>query len=286
MQESLLVIQKIKAMYQNKSVSKADSLIADYIIENPDCLLDATAYSLAEASGTSPATVIRFCRKLGFSGFSDLKSKASNYLVDNAQDMSLKRGDDVGMVKSKVINYTKMIMDQLEQSLNNDALARAADLIANAKRVLIVSEGGSGTISRAAYDIFLKLAIPCTCVEDIMFQMMELSMMDKDDVVFIIVNSGRTWNVLENAAYARECGLKIIGMVGLEDTPLSQYLDVEIHTNVFSSDYFSDISSARACELVTVSILHSIIALSRTDEQLERSRQIGLSLERKRVPPK
>lgn len=286
MQESLLVIQKIKAMYQNKSVSKADSLIADYIIENPDCLLDATAYSLAEASGTSPATVIRFCRKLGFSGFSDLKSKASNYLVDNAQDMSLKRGDDVGMVKSKVINYTKMIMDQLEQSLDNDALARAADLIANAKRVLIVSEGGSGTISRAAYDIFLKLAIPCTCVEDIMFQMMELSMMDKDDVVFIIVNSGRTWNVLDNAAYARECGLKTIGMVGLKDTPLSQYLDVEIHTNVFSSDYFSDISSARACELVTVSILHSIIALTRTDEQLERSRQIGLSLERKRVPPK
>lgn len=286
MQESLLIVQKIKAMYQNKSVSKADSLIADYIIENPDCLLDATAYSLAEASGTSPATVIRFCRKLGFSGFSDLKSKASNYLVDNAQDMSLRRGDDVGIVKSKVINYTKMIMDQLEQSLDNDALAKAADLIANAKRVLIVSEGGSGTISRAAYDIFLKLAIPCTCVEDIMFQMMELSMMDKEDVVFIIVNSGRTWNVLENAAYARECGLKTIGMVGMKDTPLSKYLDVEIHTNVFSSDYFSDISSARACELVTVSILHSIIALTRTDEQLERSRQIGLSLERKRIAPK
>lgn len=286
MEESLLFVQKIRALYKTKSFSKSDNQIADYILSNPDCLPNATANSIAEASGTSPATVIRFCRKLGFSGFSDLKSNASNYIVDTARDMSLKPGDDVKTVKGKVICYTKMIMDQLYESLNDEALERTAKLISQAKHLVIVSEGGSGTISRAAYDIFLKLAIPCTYIEDLIFQTMEISMMDENDLLLIIVNSGRTWNVLQNAKYARERGLKIVGIVGPPNSPLSKYLDVEILTSLFSSEYFSDISAARACELVTISILHSIIALTRSQEQMDKSREIGLSIERKRIPPK
>ena len=178
--------------------------------------------------------------------------------------MSLRRGDYVHTVKSKVISYTKMIMDELNDILDDEALEKAAKLIAEAKSLVIVSEGGSGTISLAAYDIFLKLAIPCRCVEDLIFQPMETSMMDKDDLLPIVVNSGRTWNVLQNAAYAKERGIKIVGIVGPANSPLSKYLDVEILTSLFSSDYFSDISAARACELTTISILHSIIAVGDT----------------------
>lgn len=60
MEEALLLIQKIKAMYQSKAFSKSDQSIAEYILNDPGCLAGATANSLAEASGTSPATVIRF----------------------------------------------------------------------------------------------------------------------------------------------------------------------------------------------------------------------------------
>ena len=286
MDETLLLVQKIKAMYNTRTFSKSDNAIAEYILANPACLSGSTANSLAEASGTSPATVIRFCRKLGFGGFTELKNSAANYIVETAKDMSLRRGDDVRTVKNKVINYTKLIMDELGEMLDDSALEEAARLISEAKSLVIVSEGGSGTISRAAYDIFLKLAIPCRCIEDLIFQAMEISMMDKDDLLLIIVNSGRTWNVLQNASYAKERGIKIVGIVGPANSPLSKYLDVEILTNVFSSDYFSDISAARACELVTISILHSIIALTRTEEQIEKSHEIGMSIEKKRLSPK
>lgn len=285
MEESLLLIQKIKALYHTRAFSKSDDLIAEYLLEDPDRLTAATVYSLAEGSGTSPATVIRFCRKLGFSGFAELKNSASDFAGDAVKDMSIKPGDPVATVKSKVIAYTKMIMDQLEETLDDQALEQAARIISQANCVLIVSEGGSGTISRAAYDIFLKLAIPCRYVEDNIFQTMEISMMDENDVLFMILNSGRTWNVIQNAKQAKERGIKMVGIVGPANSPLSKYLDVEILTSVFSSEVFSDISAARACELVTVSILHSLIALTRSPEQMERSREIGLSIERKRLPP-
>lgn len=285
MKESLFYIQRINALYNTGAFSKSDRLLADYFLANPCCVNKETASSLSLLTGVSPATIVRFCRKLGFDGLADMKKSIaySNYIESTASDMDLAKGDDAETVKNKVIQYTKMIVDQLQVSLDASLLQKAADMIGSAAHVVIVGEGGSGTICRAAYDIFLKLAIPCRFVEDIMFQMMEISMMGENDVLLFIINSGRTYNVLQNAEYARDRGLATIGIVGSPNSPLSRFLDVELQTSMFSSSYFSDISAARLCELTTVSILHSILALTRNEEQMEKGDEIAMSIERKRV---
>ena len=43
----------------------AEKRIADYILENKKSVVDMTVAQLAKASGTSDATVSRFCRPLG-----------------------------------------------------------------------------------------------------------------------------------------------------------------------------------------------------------------------------
>lgn len=206
MKESLFYIQRINALYNTGAFSKSDRLLADYFLANPCCVNKETASSLSLLTGVSPATIVRFCRKLGFDGLADMKKSIaySNYIESTASDMDLAKGDDAETVKNKVIQYTKMIVDQLQVSLDASLLQKAADMIGSAAHVVIVGEGGSGTICRAAYDIFLKLAIPCRFVEDIMFQMMEISMMGENDVLLFIINSGRTYNVLQNAEYARD----------------------------------------------------------------------------------
>ena len=287
MQESLLYIQRINALYNTRAFSKSDTLIADYILANPTCVTTSTANSLAEATGTSPATVVRFCRKIGFNGLADMKMSALHSHVDygNAA-MDLQPDDSVGEVKRKVVGFTKLVLDKLIETLDDDAMEAAAKAISAANQVVIIGEGGSGSISRAAYDILLKLAIPCQLVEDSFFQSMVISMMGPDDVLLMIVNSGRTINMVDSAIQAREFGVKTIGIVGPANSPLSKYLDIEIRTSLFSSNYFSDLSAARTCELTTISILHSIIALSSSEEQLDRGRKIAESMERKRLPIK
>lgn len=286
MTESLFYIQRIRAQYDTGIFSKSDKRIADYLLEHPGAVDAETASSIAEKVGTSPATVVRFCRKLGFKGLTDMKNSAAytNYIESSTTDMDLKKGDDAETVTNKVLQYMKMVLDQLKLSLEPELLQKAADKLADANHVVILAEGGSGTIARAAYDIFLKLAIPCRIVDDIMFQIMEISMMDENDVLFLILNSGRTYNVLQNASYAKQRGIYTIGVVGTKGTPLSKYLDIELPTCIFSSSYLSDISAARLCELVTVSILHSIMALTHDSEQMKRGERIANSIELKRIP--
>lgn len=284
MDESLLYVQRIKATYDTRTFSKSDRIIADHILADPTCIAAATASSLAKATGTSPATVIRFCRKLGFSGLVDMKMSLA-YSQANGENviMDLSREDDVHQIKQKVVNFTKMVVDHLMESLDDEALARAAHEISQAGQVVIVGEGGSGTICRAAYDVFLKLAIPCRYISDAFFQAMEIGMMKNCDVLLLIVNSGRTINMIQNAKLAKECGVKTIGIVGPANSPISRYLDIEIQTSLFSSEYFSDLAAARTCELTTISILHSIIALACSQEQLDHGQRVAQLMEQKRL---
>ena len=285
MEESLLYIQRIKAMYQSRTFSKSDRLIADYILAHPTCVASTTAAELGEVTGTSSATVVRFCRKLGFSGLVDLKmSMAYRYANGENIIMDLDRGDHVHQIKQKVISFTKMVADHLMESLDDQALACAAQEILRAEQLVIVGEGGSGTICRAAYDNFLKLAIQCRYVSDPLFQAMEIGSMKQTDVLLLIVNSGRTANMVQNAQLAHACGIKTIGIVGSSNSPISQYLDIEIRTSLFRSDYFSDLAAARTCELTAISILHSIIALSCDEARLAKGQRIAAFMEKIRLP--
>lgn len=285
MKEALLYIQRIKAIYPTGVFSKSDKILADFLLANPESIENATAASLAELTGVSPATIVRFCRKLGFAGLAEMKKSSDrlSYIEETSNDMDLSVNDDAQKVKEKVIAYNKMLLDQLESAMDPVKLKEIADQLVKARQIVIMGEGGSGTICRAAYDIFLKLALPCKLVEDIMFQTMEISMMSPDDLLFMIINSGRTSNMIINAKYAKECGIKTVGIVGAKNSPLANYLDAELNTCVFSSSYFSDISAARLCELTAISVLHSIIALASDPERLEKGEKIAASIDRKRT---
>src|SRR5687767_9870232 len=47
--------------------------VGEHVLSDPAAASRATIVELAERSGTSPATVTRFCRALGFEGYSDLR---------------------------------------------------------------------------------------------------------------------------------------------------------------------------------------------------------------------
>src|SRR6266508_4687579 len=47
--------------------------VAELVLGDPASAARSTIVELAERSGTSPATVTRFCRALGFEGYADLR---------------------------------------------------------------------------------------------------------------------------------------------------------------------------------------------------------------------
>lgn len=71
---------------QRDRMSAIERRIADFVLENAQLLRDYSSQQLASALGISQSSVVKFCQKLGFKGYPDLKLSISEALVraDNA----------------------------------------------------------------------------------------------------------------------------------------------------------------------------------------------------------
>ena len=274
----------IQMMYS--VLSRSNRQIADYLLI-PDCDISGlTIGEFAALMDVSAATVVRFCRTLGYRGFAEMKVRLSD--GDQNTDalfepIAIK--DTLGSIRQKVIALNKRTMDDLNKSLDEELLEVVSGLLINAGQIVIISEGGSSCAGYCAYDAFTKLSLNCIHHTDPFFQLMAIRNLDPDkrSVVFAVNNSGRSVSTIESLKLAREMGIPTIGVVGLPNTPSSRYLDYELVTGMFDSDIYSDMTVSRIGEIGVISVLYSVIATKASREQIHRSRKIIASLDRKRV---
>src|SRR5262245_47781987 len=58
---------------EREQMSAIERRIADFILDNAQLLRDYSSQQLANALGISQSSVVKFCQKLGFKGYPDLK---------------------------------------------------------------------------------------------------------------------------------------------------------------------------------------------------------------------
>ena len=78
MQSFLTLIEQVE-----KELPSSERKIADYVLQNPSAPLFMTMTELAAAAGSSPAIVVRLCKRLNVDGYSDFKIRLSREVVSN-----------------------------------------------------------------------------------------------------------------------------------------------------------------------------------------------------------
>src|SRR3546814_1202467 len=71
----------VKSRSERDQMSAIERRIADFVLENAQLLRDYSSQQLANALGISQSSVVKFCQKLGFKGYPDLKLSISEALV-------------------------------------------------------------------------------------------------------------------------------------------------------------------------------------------------------------
>ncbi len=275
---------QIKMIYP--VLSRSNRLIADYLLRDDCDISDLSIAEFARQLNVSTATVVRFCRTIGYKGFSEMKVRLSDkgWNMDELfEPIAFK--DSLASIRQKVVALNKRTIDDLNKSLGEELLEAVSSLLINADQIVIISEGGSSCAGYCAYDAFTKLSLNCIHHTDPFFQLMVVQNLDpaKRNVVFAINNSGRSESTLGTLKFARELGIPTVGVVGLPGTPSSRFLDYQLVTGMFDSDIYSDMTVSRIGEIGVVSVLYSVIAAKASREQIRRSRKIIEALDRKRV---
>ena len=113
------LIEKITRL--SSSLPRAERIIAEALLENPEAIERMTLAEISRESGTSEASIIRFCRRLGYNGYTAMKEAftEANHM-EPASLISIAPNDDMSVILNKLYkNNMEVLSETLEITENN-----------------------------------------------------------------------------------------------------------------------------------------------------------------------
>lgn len=241
--------------------------VAEQVLADPAGAARATIVELAERSGTSPATVTRFCRALGFDGYADLRlgiaaetgrARAAGWTVDIGRQ--IQPNDPLERVLEQLIAADTQAMHDTASRLDLNEVARAADAIAAAERVNIFGASGSGLVGTEMQVSLHRIGVAAWAWNDVHEGLAGAALLRPGDVALGISHTGETRETIETLAEADSRGATTIALTGFPRSPLAELADIVLVTASQPTSFRPDALSARHPQLVVLDLLYIAVA--------------------------
>ena len=209
-------------------LTSSEERVARYIKENPLKVVNLSVQALANECFVVPSTVIKTAKKLGFSGFSELKIALAAEL-DKATIVGL----DSNSLSKTFKQYTEFVQELIEQAsirLSEELLNEAARVVLEASKIDIYSFGFDSIAGLDLYFKLVQIGKPTFHYENGYMQMISATYLREKDAVIAISSTGSSKDLFDAVKQAKISGAKIIVMTpsssiltGLETVHLDTY---------------------------------------------------------------
>lgn len=227
-----MIIEKLR----NKSgFTESEKCIADYMLCHRNEIQQLTAEELAKETLTSKSSIVRLCKKLGISGYQELKKFIFAETV--IEDKILKNNDALTLDnKSKYSDYVKTldqlyegILDKMHEQLNHNVLKRITNQLNKMERIDFYSSGLGHSIGEATAHKYSSLGIESTAYSSINEVFWATNKNNNKNsnktAAFVISLSGKNPSVLHIAQILKRYGIYVIGIAGASSKEMKQHCD-------------------------------------------------------------
>ena len=261
-------------------LSAAETRVARAVIDNPALVIDLTITKLADVCDTSPATVARFCQRLGFSGYREFRiAVAGATSREQAQldrfevvDGEINRADRAEDVVAKIAYQEVLAIEQTAKSLDLVTLDRVVEAIVASGRIDIYGFGSSGLTGQDLQQKLYRIGLAATCFPDMHVALASAALQKPGGVAIGFSHSGLTIETGNALEIARKAGATTVGITNFPDSPLVENCDFVLTTQARENRYRSGAMSSRIAQLALVDILFVRVAQSMYDEMTESLR--------------
>ncbi len=210
------------------ALSTAERRVADYVLEHAAEVAPAPISETADQAEVSEATVVRFCRTLGYRGYLEFKFGLTYYLNDPTRVVhdEIQQNDTIGGIARKTILSGISALQHTLDILDEDALTQAVNTIDQARQTLLVGVGTSTPFVNDLYNKLLRLELNCTPVTDPYLQLMRIALVDERDVVVAMSHTGASVDPVNALRRAKEKGARTIAITGSAYSPLTNHADI------------------------------------------------------------
>lgn len=258
---------------------KTERKIAAYLLENFDKSLHSTLLELADGIGVSDASIVRFCKSIGYTGFQEYKINAAMQCVPEPRlyNPSLSVDDSPAELCDKIFAIESLALEQTKQELDIKVMNEVAVLLINAKRINLVGTGGSAISARDFQHKLLKIGVRAELQEDKDLQLMSASLLTENDVLFAISHSGSNLHVAETIDLAKKKNAKVVTLTMKSKNVLVEKADYPLYVVSEKTIFESESFSARLAQLAMLDCLVALMAFKNFDGSLEAMKATRLA---------
>jgi DNA-binding MurR/RpiR family transcriptional regulator len=239
------------------SLRDSEKRVAEFVQKRLEDVVLISLHGLALSSRTSDATVMRFCRSLGYRCFPDFKAALIPELLRRGHDTYL-QDSKTRASKSAIDVFQRNIHQQVDLTLRNcqeEKLRFIARRISESGRILIVGLGGSGGVALIFCDSLGSLGIFSSYLYDRSLIQNMVPTMAVSDVIVGISHSGETEEVVTAVRMAREYGILTVSITNFSPSPLTAVSEHVLLTSVPDNLLGSFSCQARMSQLAVLELV-------------------------------
>lgn len=228
------------------TLSSSEKYVFYYIDENIEKAKIQGLVEMSDATSVSTATVVRMCRKLGLSGFSELKHVLKDLDKNNVTEKA---------------NFFQELKSSIEFTIDNIDEAALKKLVYNmrySKKIVIVSVG----LTKSIGEYFSKLLMQANKNTFYIYESHIIDLLpriiDTDDLVIFISNSGKTQTLLSISEKLSYGHYKTCAIVNSSDAPISKFVNITISSASNTYEYGGYDITPRSSLMVIIDLIFAL----------------------------
>lgn len=257
MENQQSVLDTIQIRYD--SFFEQEKKIAGFILQNYKDVINMTIGDLADASGTSVATVSRFCRKCEVDGFHHLKIGLAKELVLGESEVRVSNDisrKDIGQSLQNILANKIEEMKQTVSLIDEKQLNEILDKIQHAGMVQFVAVGNTIPVALDGAYKLNEIGIPAMAGSIWETQLSFSMTLKKSDVQIAISNSGESKQVVKMVRAARKNGATTIGITNNPNSTIAKEADYHIQTATREKLFMNEFCFSRVSAMTVIEILY------------------------------
>ena len=272
-------------VYYKQSATESENEVLRFLINQTREAVEMDIHTMAKKCFCSPATIVRICKKNGFSGFKELKQALWNDMNFSKQLMQVNldapSGEKIPNIVANVLNTNIMAIQNIYNLLDFDELDRIVALLLSQRYVYLYGIGASFLVAKDFQQKLERINKRTFLYEDIHLQLISSTNLEPGDVAIIVSYSGITKEIIEIAQNVKMCGGKIIAITKYGTNKLSSMSDFNLFVPMLEKPLRVGASSSRVSQLSVVDIVYNTYISLEKDKSMEKILSTNKLLEKK-----
>lgn len=248
------------------SMTRAGKSIAQYVIASPHKVTQLSIADLSEEVNAGEASVIRFCRQLGYKGFQNFKMELAIELAMNDSDdnstlleAEIQKTDDAHTIGLKLQGAISTVLSETLNLLDMEQVERVVEALHTCNCAYIFGVGASGLTAEEMKHKLMRIGLRVDALTNNHFMYMQAALLKVGDVAIGISHSGHSPETAHALDLARQAGATTVALTHNLGSPLSKVADITLINGNRQGRLQGDSIGTKTAQLFVLDLIYTLL---------------------------